>query len=147
MVSIPVRMKGHMKRLDRIARVGLVALSLLFAAGSADTFAQDSFYQGKNIRIIVGLAAGGGYDVYARVIARHMGKHIPGNPSIGVDNMTGAGSLVAANHLYKVARPDGLVISHFIGGPFPPQPHAATSASIGVRLQGNVRNPSGLQRR
>jgi tripartite-type tricarboxylate transporter receptor subunit TctC len=107
-----------MKSLATIGRVGLIAVSLLFGARSVDTFAQDSFYQGKTIRIIVGLAAGGGYDVYARAIARHMGKHIPGNPAISVENMTGAGSLVAANYLYKVARPDGLVISHFIGGLF-----------------------------
>src|SRR6266536_85691 len=118
MASIAVGLRGHMKTLDSIGRVCLIALSILFGAGSADTFAQDSFYQGKSIRIIVGLAAGGGYDVYARAIARHMGKHIPGNPAIVVENMTGAGSLVSANYLYKVARPDGLVISHFIGGLF-----------------------------
>lgn len=79
-------------------------------AGSAD---QD-FYRGKNIRIIVGFAAGGGFDAYARAIARHMGRHIPGNPSIIVDNMTGAGSRVAANFLFR-AQPDGLVIGNFIG--------------------------------
>jgi len=107
-----------MKTLDNIGRIVLIAISLLFGAGSAETFAQDSSYQGKTIRIIVGLAAGGGYDVYARAIARHMGKHIPGNPAIAVENMTGAGSLVSANYLYKVARPDGLIISHFIGGLF-----------------------------
>jgi tripartite-type tricarboxylate transporter receptor subunit TctC len=70
------------------------------------------------MRIVVGFAAGGGYDTYARVIARHMGKHIPGNPTITVDNMVGAGSLIAANHLYKVAKPDGLTIGHFTGGLF-----------------------------
>ena len=52
------------------------------------------------------------------MIARHMGKHVRGNPAISVENMTGAGSLVAANYLYKVAKPDGLVMSHFIGGLF-----------------------------
>jgi tripartite-type tricarboxylate transporter receptor subunit TctC len=79
-------------------------------AASAD---QD-FYRGKTIRIIVGFAAGGGFDAYARVIARNMGRHIPGNPSIIVDNMTGAGSRVAANYLFK-APSDGLVIGNFIG--------------------------------
>jgi tripartite-type tricarboxylate transporter receptor subunit TctC len=74
------------------------------------------FYKGKTIRIIVGFAAGGGFDTYARAIARHMGRHIPGNPSIIVENMTGAGSLIAANHVYRVAKPDGLTIGHFIGG-------------------------------
>ncbi len=76
------------------------------------------FYEGKTIRIIVGYSAGGGYDTYARVLSRHMGKHIPGSPAIIVENMTGAGSLIAANHLFKVAKPDGLTIGHFNGGLF-----------------------------
>jgi len=82
----------------------------LFAAEPA------KFYEGKTIRIIVGLAAGGGYDLYARTLARHLGKHIPGNPAVVVENMTGAGSIIAANYLYKVARPDGLTIGHYLGG-------------------------------
>jgi tripartite-type tricarboxylate transporter receptor subunit TctC len=80
--------------------------------------AQDSFYSGKTVRIIVGASAGGGYDTYSRTIARHMGKQIPGNPTIVVDNMPGAGFLISANHMYKVAKPDGLTIGHFIGGLF-----------------------------
>ncbi|HSE85946.1 MAG TPA: tripartite tricarboxylate transporter substrate-binding protein [Candidatus Binatia bacterium] len=80
--------------------------------------AQDSFYNGKTVRIIVGASAGGGYDTYSRTIARHMGKHIPGNPTFVVENMPGAGMLIAANHVYKVAKPDGLTIGHFIGGLF-----------------------------
>jgi tripartite-type tricarboxylate transporter receptor subunit TctC len=80
-------------------------------------FAQD-FYKGKTIRIIVGFSAGGGFDTYARAIARHINKQIPGNPTIVVENMTGAGSLIAANHIFKVAKPDGLAIGHFIGGLF-----------------------------
>ena len=79
---------------------------------------QAKFYEGKNLKIIVGLSAGGGYDLYTRTIARHMGKHIPGNPSVTVENMTGAGSLIAANYIYKAARPDGLTMGHFIGGLF-----------------------------
>jgi tripartite-type tricarboxylate transporter receptor subunit TctC len=80
--------------------------------------AADDFYKGKSIRIVVGFSAGGGFDTYARAIARHMSKHIPGNPGIVVENMTGAGSLIAANHIYKVAKPDGLSVGHFIGGLF-----------------------------
>jgi tripartite-type tricarboxylate transporter receptor subunit TctC len=64
----------------------------------------------------VGTAAGGGFDTYSRVIARHLGKHLPGNPTIVVQNMPGAGHLIAANHLYKVAKPDGLTLGNFIGG-------------------------------
>lgn len=73
------------------------------------------FYRGKTIRIIVGFTAGGGFDTYARVIARHMGKYIPGNPSLVVENMPGAGSLLAANHVYNVAPKDGTVIGNFHG--------------------------------
>jgi len=75
----------------------------------------ESFFKGKTIRIIVGLSAGGGFDAYSRLIGRHMGKHIPGHPSFFVENMTGAGSLVAANYLYKKAKPDGLTIGHYLG--------------------------------
>ena len=98
----------------------LLAIGALFGfttwVVSAD--AQEPFYKGKTIRLIVGLAPGGGYDLYSRVIARHMGNHIPGNPTIVVDNMTGAGSVIAANYMFKAARPDGLTIGHILGGLF-----------------------------
>jgi tripartite-type tricarboxylate transporter receptor subunit TctC len=77
-----------------------------------------AFYEGKTIRMVVGFSAGGGFDAYSRALARHLPKHIPGNPTIIVENMAGAGSLIAANHVYKVAKPDGLAIGHFIGGLF-----------------------------
>ena len=95
--------------------VGIVWGFVLLAVAPAKS-ASDDFYRGKNIRIVVGFAAGGGFDTYSRVIGRHMGKFIPGNPTFVVDNMTGAGSLIAANHVYRVAKPDGLTIGHFIGG-------------------------------
>ena len=97
----------------RLVAVG-VALGFLACALPAAT--QEPFYRGKTVRIIVGFTAGGGFDVYSRVIARHMARHIPGGPTIIVENMPGAGSLIAANHLYKIAKPDGLSIGHFIGG-------------------------------
>jgi tripartite-type tricarboxylate transporter receptor subunit TctC len=84
----------------------------------ATTFAQESFYQGKTVRIIVGTSAGGGFDTYTRTLARHFGKHIPGQPAVLVENMAGAGHLIAANHMYNVAKPDGLTIGHFHGGWF-----------------------------
>ena len=62
------------------------------------------FYKGKNVTVIVGYTAGGGYDLYARALARHMGRHLPGNPNFIVQNITGAGSLNAANNIYNVAR-------------------------------------------
>jgi tripartite-type tricarboxylate transporter receptor subunit TctC len=76
--------------------------------------AQEPFYKGKTIRFIVGFSAGGGFDTYARVIARHIDKHIPGRPSTIVENMAGAGSGIAASYLYK-AKPDGLTIGNWIG--------------------------------
>jgi tripartite-type tricarboxylate transporter receptor subunit TctC len=97
--------------------IGKLTLLTLFIT-SAAVEAQDVFYRGKSVRIIVGASAGGGYDTYSRTIARHMGKHIPGNPAIVVDNMPGAGFLISANHMYNVAKPDGLTVGHFIGGLF-----------------------------
>jgi tripartite-type tricarboxylate transporter receptor subunit TctC len=76
----------------------------------------DDFYKGKTIRFIVGAPAGGGYDTYARAIARHLGRHISGNPSTVVENMDGAGSLIAANYTYNKAKPDGLSIGVWISG-------------------------------
>jgi tripartite-type tricarboxylate transporter receptor subunit TctC len=96
----------------------LIAVFIGLAFFPVIASAATPFYEGKTIRIIVGYSAGGGYDTYARVISRHMGKHLPGNPPIIVENMTGAGSLISANHLYKVAKPDGLTIGHFNGGLF-----------------------------
>jgi tripartite-type tricarboxylate transporter receptor subunit TctC len=78
--------------------------------------AQEPNFDGKTVRIVVGFSAGGGFDAYARAIARHLGKHIPGKPTIIVENMPGAGSLIAANFTYNQAKPDGLTIGHFIGG-------------------------------
>ena len=95
-----------------------ILVGLLLIAGAEEVFAQANFYEGKTIRFIVGFSAGGGYDAYTRTIARHMGKHVPGNPVFVVDNMAGAGSLISANYVYKAAKPDGLTIGHFIGGLF-----------------------------
>jgi tripartite-type tricarboxylate transporter receptor subunit TctC len=91
----------------------IIALALTGVASTA-ALGQE-FYQGKTIRVVVGFSAGGGFDAYSRTIARHLGKHTPGNPTVIVENMPGAGSLIAANHVYKVARPDGLTIGNFVG--------------------------------
>jgi tripartite-type tricarboxylate transporter receptor subunit TctC len=97
----------------------LIIRSLAFAAavclGGAQPLKAGEFYSGKTIRFVVGLAAGGGYDLSARTMARHMGKHIPGNPTIVVENMTGAGSLIAANYTYNSAKPDGLFVGVWNG--------------------------------
>ena len=105
-------MLGKVRR--RLLLTVTATLCLIVVARPA--VAQEPFYKGKTIRLIVGLAPGGGFDTYSRVIARHMGKHIPGNPTTVVDNMPGAASLLAANYVYKAARPDGLTIGNFVGG-------------------------------
>ena len=96
-----------MKKLIGLAAVAAAALLVL---GNAHNATADDFYKGKTIRVSVGFAAGGGYDTYARAVARHIGKHIPGNPSFVVDNMDGAGSLIAANYTYNKAERDGTFI-------------------------------------
>jgi tripartite-type tricarboxylate transporter receptor subunit TctC len=89
-----------------------LAAALAALAGAAHA---QSFYEGKTLRIVVGLGAGGGFDTYARAIGRHLGRHIPGTPNVIVDNMPGAGSILMTNHLFKVAKPDGLTVGHFNG--------------------------------
>jgi tripartite-type tricarboxylate transporter receptor subunit TctC len=83
------------------------AILILFATTA---YAQAPFYQGKTVRIIVGTPPGNLYDLWARLIVAHMGKHIPGNPDFIVQNMPGAGHVVAVNHLFSVAKPDGLTL-------------------------------------
>jgi tripartite-type tricarboxylate transporter receptor subunit TctC len=125
--------------------IGALAATMLIVAAVANA-ASDDFFRGKTIRIIVGFAAGGGFDTYSRAIGRHMGRFIPGNPTIVVENMTGAGSLIAANHVYKAAKPDGLTIGHFIGGLIMQQVMGGASVEfdarkfemIGVPIKENV---------
>ena len=90
----------------------------------------DEFYKGKQIRIVVGSTAGGDYDVWARLLARHWPRHIPGNPNIIVENMPGAGTLVSTNHVYNVAPRDGTVI----GMPSRSMPAAAVMKVANVRF-------------
>jgi tripartite-type tricarboxylate transporter receptor subunit TctC len=94
---------------------GLIMASALIAT---DAVAEDvaSFYKGRNVTIDIGYSAGGGYDIYARVLARHLGDHIPGNPTVLPQNMPGAGSLKAVNYLYNLAPKDGTVIATFARG-------------------------------
>jgi tripartite-type tricarboxylate transporter receptor subunit TctC len=85
-------------------------------AARADAIAD--FYSGKSVQLVIGYAPGGGYDIYARALARHMARHIPGNPQIVVQNMPGAGSIKAANYLYNIAPKDGTAFGGFSRGAF-----------------------------
>src|SRR3989338_3399596 len=87
----------------------LLALVFLLVC-SFNLQAQTPFYQGKTIRVVTGYLAGDGYEIWARIFARNMAKHIPGNPNIIVQNMPGASSRIAANYVYNVAKPDGLTV-------------------------------------
>ena len=102
--------------MHRAVATGLLAAATLalvqptWAQGTAD------FYRGKTVTLIVGYSAGGGYDTYARILARHIGRHIPGQPAVVVQNMPGAGSLRAANYLFNVGPKDGSVFGMFSRG-------------------------------
>jgi tripartite-type tricarboxylate transporter receptor subunit TctC len=89
-----------------VARAAAVA-AMLAAATSAGAQGAADFYKGKTVELYVGYSSGGAYDLYARLLARHMGRHLPGNPTIVPKNMAGAGSLLLANWLYNVAPKDG----------------------------------------
>lgn len=83
---------------------------LVLLSWASGVKAQTPFYQGKTITVVAGVSAGSAYDLYARLMAQHMGKHISGNPTFVVQNMTGAGSIIGANYLYNISKPDGLTI-------------------------------------
>jgi tripartite-type tricarboxylate transporter receptor subunit TctC len=94
-------------------RSSVMLMAAALAVGSVTAAKADAiadFYKGKNIQMVVGSDAGGGYDVYARLLARHMNRFIPGNPNFVMQNMPGAGSIKATNYVYNVAPQDGTVI-------------------------------------
>jgi tripartite-type tricarboxylate transporter receptor subunit TctC len=100
------RLQGSCKAIAGVAAVFLLAG--IAVAGSAE-----DFYKGRSISLVIGYSAGGGYDAYARLLARYIGRHLPGNPSIIPQQMAGAGSLRAANYIYSVALKDGSVFGTF----------------------------------
>ena len=113
----------------RSLRNGFFLWLLAFALTGANAFAAQpapakpafdekavaDFFRGKTVRIVVGFSAGGGYDQYSRLIARHLSRHIPGNPNVLVDNMAGVGSMIAANHMYNAAPKDGTIVGNLSG--------------------------------
>ncbi len=98
----------------KVVRLAVLVTALVFLFGvNADVRGQANFYGGKTISVVVGSAPGGLYDLWGRLLARTMGKYISGNPTMLVQNMPGGGSIVAANYLYGLAKPDGLTIGMF----------------------------------
>jgi tripartite-type tricarboxylate transporter receptor subunit TctC len=94
----------------------IAILVCICGLSAAPVVAQEGFYRGKAVRLVVAFSPGGGFDAYSRAIGRHLGKHIPGNPTVIVENMTGAGGIIQANFMYQKAKPDGLAIGNNIGG-------------------------------
>ena len=101
------------RSLKVVRAIGCIVFLVFVVDVKSDIHAQANFYSGKTITVIVGSAPGGLYDLWGRLFARTMGKYIPGNPNMLVQNMPGAGSLVAGNYLFGVAKPDGLTIGMF----------------------------------
>src|SRR5262249_523535 len=93
---------------DYMKRAGFVLL--LLRVSSATIGAQVPYFQGKTVTIGVGYQGRDGYDIWARLLAAHMGKHISGSPAMIVQNMPGAGSMIATNYIYNVAKPDGFTL-------------------------------------
>ena len=97
-------------RVEGLKGFCIAAACLFISLSAAAVPAQDSFYKDKTVRFVVGYSAGGSFDLYSRMIARHFAKHVPGNPTVIVENMTGAGGIIAANYIFNQAKPDGLTI-------------------------------------
>jgi tripartite-type tricarboxylate transporter receptor subunit TctC len=94
----------------RLSRASLLALATLTSASAARAQTPAEFYRGKTLTALIGVSAGGEYDFLARLVARFIGKHIPGNPTVATQNMVGAGGITEANYLYSVAPKDGTFI-------------------------------------
>lgn len=111
------------------ALISIVPVSVGHAQTTSD------FYKGKNVEVYIGYGGGSGYDIYGRLLARHLGKHLPGNPTVIVKNMEGAGSLKLANWLYTSAPKDGTVIGTVGRGVATPPPLASPRAKIGISVR------------
>src|SRR5215475_4953501 len=92
-------------------RAAALSLALLLLPASAQAQSVEGFYRGETLSMVIGYPTGGANDIYARAVARHIGRHIPGNPTVVPRNMPGGGSLVAANHVFNVAPKDGTTLS------------------------------------
>jgi tripartite-type tricarboxylate transporter receptor subunit TctC len=115
-IDVSTERSARATRRSRFALSLLALVPALAHTGPSRADAVVDFYKGRTVTIVVGYSAGGGYDLYARALARHFGEHIPGHPTVVVSNMPGAGSVAAANYLYNVAAKDGTVLGTFSRG-------------------------------
>ena len=110
-----IAVTGHAARNQIVSKAPVqVALALLAGLTASPALAQQSvedFYKGKSIDLYIGFTVGGGYDLYARLVGRYLGEHLPGKPKVVPKNMTGAGSRIAANYVYSVAPKDGTALA------------------------------------
>jgi len=143
------------KRLEWIV-LWLAAVTAYAEIAPAHAGSVADFYQGNTVRIVVGFGAGGGYDLYARLVAEHLGQDIPGHPAVIVENMPGAGSLKAANYVYNAAARDGTVIGLFLnnfvlakllepGAMYEPQKFTWLGRVDGAALYGVASKKSGVR--
>ena len=123
---------GHAAMPQRLLRTAALVALLLVTAAPAVAQSANNFYRGKTISLLIGIQAGGAYDGYARLLARHLGRHIPGEPAVVPQNMPGAASLVLANYLYTAAPRDGLVVGAVQRG-MPLSPLLSVGGSAGAR--------------
>jgi len=105
--------KGQRRRHNSIPWALWIFPLVIFLLGAPVFALGASYYEGKTLTIVVGYKPGGGYDRYARLLAKYLPKHLPGNPTVVIQNMPGANSIIGANHIYSVAKPDGLTIGTF----------------------------------
>ena len=130
-----------MSHLTHARQFGFAALAVALAAAPASAQSVEEFYKGKTLSILMGTGPGASYDLYGRTIAEHLQRHIPGNPTIIVEHMPGAGGVIAANHIYNTAPQDGtkMLLSHAI-------PLSEKLEPAGVRFQYHRWMPSGAKR-
>jgi tripartite-type tricarboxylate transporter receptor subunit TctC len=102
--------------LGKTVRASVVAIGLVSGLSGGPAAGADDLYKGKTVRVLVGASAGGAFDTWGRMVGRHLGKQISGNPTVVVENVTGAGGLILMNQLYKSTKADGLTLATFNGG-------------------------------
>jgi hypothetical protein len=114
----------------------ILAVALALPATNAKAQSLEEFYRGKQLSMVIGYPTGGSNDIYARAVARHIGKHIPGNPTVIPRNMPGGGSLIAANHVFNIAPKDGTILS--LIAPTIPLEERLGAPNVRLKAQGDA---------